>query len=151
MIADAHVLDPEFLPNDVVHRDGEINHLTSTLRPITDGETAEPVFLYGPSGTGKTCIVQYMLDNLREAVIALNTQYVNCWEDYSRYKTLYRILEGPNKTVDIYRQSTPTDVLLERLHDYEGPPYVVILDEVDQLHDKTCCTICTDYATCRWC
>lgn len=61
---------------------------------------------------------------------------MNYWEDYSRYKTLYRILEGLNKTVDIHRQSTPTNVLLERLRDYDGPPYVVILDEVDQLHNK---------------
>lgn len=136
IIADARVLGPEFVPDDVVHRDGEINHLTSTLRPITNGKTAEPAFLYGPSGTGKTCIAQYALDSLREAVIELETQYVNCWEDYSRYKTLYRILEGLNKTVDIHRQSTPTDILLERLRDYDGPPYVVILDEVDQLHDK---------------
>jgi Cdc6-like AAA superfamily ATPase len=58
---------------------------------------------------------------------------VNCWEDYSRYKVLYRILEGLDQTFDIHRQSTPTDVLLDRLRDYTGPPYVVILDEVDQL------------------
>lgn len=136
MITDARVLDPEFVPQDVVHRDGEINHLTSTLRPITDNETAEPAFLFGPSGTGKTCIAQYALEHLRETVLELNTQYVNCWEDHSRYTALYRILEGINQTFDVHRQSTPTDVLLERLRDYDGPPYVVILDEVDQLQDK---------------
>jgi len=136
MITDARVLQAEFVPKDVRHRDGEINHLTSTLNPITNGETAEPALLYGPSGSGKTCIAQYAIDSLHEAVIELNTKYVNCWEDHSRYTALYRILEGLDKTFDIHRQSTPTDVLLERLRDYDGPPFVVVLDEVDQLQEK---------------
>jgi orc1/cdc6 family replication initiation protein len=136
MITDARVLQPEFVPTDVVHRDAEINYLSSTLEPLTHGNTTNPSFLYGPPGTGKTCIAQYTLNKLRENVIDLNTQYVNCWEDYSQFKLLYRILEGIDKTLDIHRQSTPTDELFERLQNYNGPPYVVILDEVDQLEDK---------------
>lgn len=135
MIADARVLDPEFIPNDVVHRDAEINLLSSVLRPVTNGETTDPAFIHGPSGTGKTCIAQYTLDKLRESVIALNTQYVNCWEYHSHFDSLYHVLEGVGKTLDIHRQSTPQTLLLDRLHDYDGPPYVVILDEVDQLDD----------------
>jgi len=135
MIADARVLTPEFIPNDVVHRDAEVNHLSSVLRPVTNGDTADPAFMHGPSGTGKTCIAQYTLDKLRESVIDLNTQYVNCWEYHSHFDTLYRVLEGVDQTLDIHRQSTPQTLLLERLHDYDGPPYIVILDEVDQLDD----------------
>ena len=137
MITDARVLQSEFVPKDVVHRDAEINHLSSALQPITDGERGETAFLFGPSGTGKTCIAQYTTTKLRESVIDLNYQYVNCWEDHSRFKTLYRVLEGIGRTVDIHRQSTPKDVLLDRIRDYNGPPYVVILDEVDQLEDKS--------------
>lgn len=137
MIKDARVLDPEFVPPDVVHRSAHISHLSDILRPITRGEPADTAFLYGPSGTGKTCIAQFTVDQLREEVIDLDTQYVNCWEDYSRYKTLYRILEGIGQTFDIHRQSTPKDELLRRIRDYDGPPYVIILDEVDQLEDKS--------------
>lgn len=133
MITDARVLQPEFVPNDVVHRNGEIHTLSSALTPVTDGDRAETAILHGPSGTGKTCIAQHTVEHLREEVLDINTQYVNCWEDYSRYKTLYRALEGLDQTFDVHRQSTPTDELLDRLHDYDGPPYVVILDEVDQL------------------
>jgi orc1/cdc6 family replication initiation protein len=136
MIRDARVLHPEFVPGDVVHRQHEINTLTAALEPLTNGNIAEPVFLYGPSGTGKTCIARYTVEKLRETVFDLEYQYVNCWEDYTRFKTLYRILDGLDKSFDIHRQSTPRDVLLDRLRDYDGPPYVVILDEVDQLEDK---------------
>lgn len=135
MIADARVLDPEFIPNDVVYRDAEMNLLSSVLRPVTNGDTTDPAFIHGPSGTGKTCIAQYTLNKLRESVIDLNIQYVNCWEYHSHFDTLYRVLEGVGKTLDIHRQSTPQTLLLERLRDYDGPPYIVILDEVDQLDD----------------
>lgn len=133
MIQDARVLQPEFVPQEVVYRDSEINTLASALNPITRGETTDPVFLFGTTGTGKTCIAQHTLERLRETILDLNHQYVNCWADYSRFKTLYRVLDGLDQTLDIHRQSTPTDKLLDRLHDYDGPPYVVILDEVDQL------------------
>lgn len=137
MIQDARVLQPEFVPRDIVHRTHEVNTLTAALDPVTDGQQGETSLLYGPSGSGKTCIARYVTEQLRETVLDINIQYVNCWEDYSRFKTLYRILEGVDRTIDIHRQSTPRDELLERLREYDGPPYVVILDEVDQLEDKT--------------
>jgi len=137
MITDARVLQPDFVPQDVKHRPAEISHLTDTLRPILSEEGyPETSLLYGPSGAGKTCIARYTLQQLREQVVDLDTQYVNCWEDYNRFRALYRILEGIDQTLDIHRQSTPRDVLLERLRNYGGHHYVVILDEVDQFQDK---------------
>ena len=137
MITNARVLQQEFIPGEVKHRDAEVSHLSDTLRPLSTGNgRPTPSFLCGPSGAGKTCIARYTVNQLRENVVELNHQYVNCWENYSRFKTLYRILDGINKTLDIHRQSTPRDELLDRLRAYDGPHYVVILDEVDQLQDK---------------
>jgi len=136
MIADARPLKPEFVPGDVRHREGETDALTSTLEPILDGTHAEPVLLHGPSGTGKTCIARYAVDRLRKEVVDLHTQYVNCWQDYTRYKTLYRLLEGLDRAFDIHRQSTPRDELVDRLRDGLDGTYVAVLDEVDQLAEK---------------
>ncbi len=136
MITDARVLQPEFIPSEVQHRDAEVNHLSSALDPITSGQSPNPVLLHGPSGAGKTCIAQFIVERLRETTVDVTSQYVNCWDDHTRFKTLYRILDGIDETATIHRQSTPTDHLLERLRNYDGPSYVVILDEVDQLDDK---------------
>jgi orc1/cdc6 family replication initiation protein len=135
MIQDARVLQDEFIPAEVQHRDAEVNEITNALSPITHGRPGDTTFLFGPSGAGKTCISRFAVERLREQVVGLNSQYVNCWDDHSRFRTLYRILDGIGETFDIHRQSTPHDVLLDRLREYDGPPYVIILDEVDQLDE----------------
>ena len=94
MIHDARVLQDEFIPKEVRHRDQEMNALTRALDLITRNEPAETTFLFGPSGAGKTCLARFALDKLREAVIDLNHQYVNCWQDYTRFRALYRILDA---------------------------------------------------------
>ncbi|WP_458209291.1 Cdc6/Cdc18 family protein [Haladaptatus sp. NG-SE-30] len=137
MIRDARVLQPQFVPEEVEHRNSEVNALSNTLRPIMDGQTGETSLLLGPSGAGKTCIANYTVERLRENVLDIDTQYVNCWQEYTRFQVLYRILEGIGKTVDIHRRSTPKDELLDRLQEHDGPQFVVILDEVDQLEDKS--------------
>lgn len=135
MIRDARVLHAEFVPDELEHRNAEINTLSNTLKPIMDGYAGDPSLLLGPSGAGKTCIARFTVDRLRENVLDINTQYVNCWQDYAHFQVLYRLLETVGTTVDIHRRSTPTDELLNRLRQYDGPPFVVILDEVDQLED----------------
>jgi len=136
MIQDARVLQPEFVPGDLVHRHAEVDTLTAALEPLTAGRLTDPVFLHGPSGTGKTCLARHTVEQLRDAVSELHHQYVNCWEEYTRFKVLYRILDGIGESHDIHRQSTPRDVLLDRLRAVDPQPSVVILDEVDQLEDK---------------
>jgi Cdc6-like AAA superfamily ATPase len=59
--------------HEVRHRDGEVNQPTNALDPIVDGERLEAAFLFGPSGAGKTCIAQYTVDRLRDAVVDLRT------------------------------------------------------------------------------
>ena len=69
MIRDARVLRAGFVPREVEHRDAEVNHLSSVLETITNGEPADTAIVTGPSGTGKTCISQFVTERLREEVL----------------------------------------------------------------------------------
>ncbi|WP_324665807.1 Cdc6/Cdc18 family protein [Haloarcula sediminis] len=135
MIRDARVLRAGFIPKEIEHRDAEVNHLSSVLEPITSGEPADTAIVTGPSGAGKTCISKFVTERLREEVLDIETTYVNCWRNYTRFRTLYQILDDLDQTIDIHRQSTPHDELVDRLQQYDGPRTVIILDEVDQLED----------------
>lgn len=137
MITDARVLQDEFLPPEIEHRNSETNELARALDPIESGESAETAFLFGPSGAGKTCIARFTVDRLRERVLDVRYEYINCWQNYSYFGVLEAILEGIGQTVDIHRQSTPRDELVKRIQEYDKRQYIVILDEVDQLEDKS--------------
>jgi orc1/cdc6 family replication initiation protein len=137
MIRDARVLRAGFVPREVEHRDAEVNHLSSVLEPITNGEPADTAIVTGPSGVGKTCVSKFVTERLREEVLDVEATYVNCWRNYSRFRTLYQILDDIGATIDIHRQSTPHDELIDRLQQYDGPRTVVILDEADQLEDPS--------------
>ncbi len=134
MIQNAQVLQDDFLPNDVVHRHTQMNRLAGALKPVVDGDKPQDAFLVGPSGAGKTCIARYSLDQLHEQLLEVDTHYVDCWQHSNRFRVLYKILEGVGTTYDIHR-STPHDEMLTRLEDLDTP-YIVVLDEVDQLEDR---------------
>jgi Cdc6-like AAA superfamily ATPase len=115
MIQDARVLRAGFVSREVEHRDAEVNHLSSVLEPITNGEPADTAIVTGPSGTGKTCTSKFVRERLREEVLDVKVIYVNCWRNYTRFRTLYQILDGLGATIDIHRQSTPHDERVDRL------------------------------------
>jgi Cdc6-like AAA superfamily ATPase len=69
MIQDVRVLQDEFIPSEVQHRDAEVNELTTALNPITRGHPGNTTFLFGPSGAGKTCISRFATECLREQVV----------------------------------------------------------------------------------
>ena len=137
MIRDARVLRAGFVPREVEHRDAEINHLSSVLEPITNDEPADTAIVTGPSGAGKTCISKFVTERLREEVLDVEATYVNCWRNHTRFRTLYQILDDLGASLDIHRQSTPHDELVNRLEQHDGPRTVVILDEADQLEDPS--------------
>ena len=136
MITNSKVFDDSFVPEEVVHRNDELTHLSEIISPAIYDGTSEVAIIFGKTGTGKTCCARYAVGQLRESTFDVRTQYVNCWQDYSQYQILYRLLEGLDQTFDIHRQSTPRDVLYDRLRENDEYPYIVILDEVDQLDDK---------------
>jgi len=135
MLQNARVLRPEFVPRELQHRDTEHTALTESLEPLTRDEQADPVIITGPTGVGKTTLAKFTLEQLQEAAFGLETAVVNCWQNYSSYRALFRILERLGRTIDVHRQSTPQDELIERLRDYDGD-CVIVLDEADQLEDK---------------
>jgi orc1/cdc6 family replication initiation protein len=134
MIQDARVLQDDFIPREVVHRHDEMNQLAAALEPVVEGDIPQNALLVGPSGAGKTCIARYSLDKLEEQLLDVQTHYVDCWQHSKPFRALLKILEGVRSTYDIHR-STPYDEMLARLEDIETP-YIVVLDEVDQLEEK---------------
>ncbi|RQG98015.1 Cdc6/Cdc18 family protein [Natrarchaeobius chitinivorans] len=134
MIVDERVLREDFVPGEVVHRHDEVNLLSETLEPLVYDRRPDPAFLLGPTGVGKTCIARYTLAQLCKQEPTVEVAYVNCWQEYTRFRVLYSILEAVGRAADVHR-STPKDELFDRLRKADGQPIVAILDEADQLEE----------------
>ncbi|WP_254862040.1 Cdc6/Cdc18 family protein [Halovivax gelatinilyticus] len=134
MIVDDRVLSEDFVPSEVVHRHDEVNRLSEAVEPLVSGGRPDPAFLFGPTGVGKTCIARYTLHRLGEQLPSVRVAYVNCWQEYTRFRVLYNLLETVGRAFDVHR-STAKDELFGRLRAADDAPIVAILDEVDQLEE----------------
>ncbi|RDZ65343.1 cell division control protein Ccd6 [Haloferax sp. Atlit-12N] len=135
MIAREEVFDVDaFVPADLVHRNHELNLLSTALSPILNGKSGSNTIVTGPSGVGKTTTARFGLAQLQTEADVV-TKYVNCWDDHRPWVVLYDILSEVGKVWDLHRRSTAHDMLLTRLRESIDKPYVVILDEVDRLDE----------------
>jgi len=133
MIMDYAVLQPEIQPERevIMARDGELDHLSTVLEPITHGVAPAGAFIYGPSGAGKTCAVRCVTSELPHSI------YVNCLSSHTRRAVLNRVLEGVGDGSALERRSVSTADLAARIPDALSGPTAVVLDEADQLDDLT--------------
>jgi len=134
MITDARALRKSYVPSELHHRDGQIDHLSSALRPITDGDQGEDAFIFGPAGTGKTTIAKYVLGELEREALDVEWAYVNCISEASKAAVLHTLVRDAGCGADLRREGTPTPTFLDRLRGLDGQ-FVAVIDEVHVLDD----------------
>ncbi len=136
MITDARALRKSYVPSELHHRDGQIDHLSSALQPITDGDCGEDAFIFGPAGTGKTTIAKHVLQQLEVEALDFTWGYVNCISEASKAAVLHKLVRDAGCGADLRREGTPTTTFLNRLRDLDGQ-FVAVIDEVHVLDDMT--------------
>ena len=135
-ISDEEVLDSEFVPPELNHRDDAIDGLMRAFDPTLRGRAAQTAIITGPPGAGKTCVAQYVPEIARRELGAdLAYHRVDCWKNSKRLSALQRVVKGFGDVGELYSRSKGVDPLLQRIDDYSGTHLVVILDDVDKLED----------------
>ena len=132
------VLMPDYVPEVLPHREGEIRRLATTLAPALRGERPNNVFIYGLTGTGKTAVTRYVLRRLREKAASLGVNvkpiYINTRHRDTPYRVLADIAEAVGARVPFTGLSTGEVFLriVKRLR-VVGGIVIVVLDEIDFL------------------
>ncbi|ELY68851.1 Cdc6/Cdc18 family protein [Natrinema versiforme] len=123
-------------PAEMYVRENELTELRQSLEPITTGHHATGAVLYGPSGAGKTHATKYIISQLIASgagPAGIATTHIDCWDHSSEHGILQRLLAGLGQ--GRRPSNTPTYTLLEDLRDALDGPYLVVLDEADQIAD----------------
>ncbi len=131
---DEKFLYPEFVPERLPFRDTQIDEIALALKPVLRGQRPQNLFVFGPSGTGKTVTVKYVLRELEEFSDRAKGLYLNCFEFNTRQAILSKACNFLG--VPVPRRGIATDEvyseLLSALKRSDFTP-VIVLDELDQL------------------
>lgn len=138
---DKKVLQANYTPDTITHRDEEIKQIANILAPALRLEKPSNLFIYGNTGTGKTLSIIYttnkILDVAKEKDIPIKVFYVNC--KLKRIAdTEYRLIAELSRYLgkNIPATGLPTDEVYKFFYssiDEKKQLVVLILDEIDQL------------------
>lgn len=141
---DKEPLTTNWKPDNILHRDQQINNLASILAPSLRGDDPSNVFIYGSVGTGKSLITKHVTNELRDVAgeedVDLNIVYINC-KMKKVADTEYRLLAKLAGELgdDVPSTGLPTDEVYNRffeaLQEQKGV-VIIALDEIDALVKK---------------
>src|SRR6059036_2020691 len=126
------------MPQNLPHRESQIERLGSVLAPALTKDRVSNFFAYGKTGTGKTIVAKFVLERLvRKAGQynrALQTAHVNC----RLAGTNYRVVADLCRRLGVQVPFTGLAVgeLLDRLKEAlrkQKTAFLVVLDEIDAL------------------
>jgi cell division control protein 6 len=129
IIINEEALTEAFVPTRLLHREGQIRELERCLKPALKNRSIENIFLMGTTGTGKTTITKWILENYFKEISA----YVNCWKHRTTHEVLKEILLGLQIPVHGREPTGDLTKALERI--VKKTKIIACLDEVDRLDD----------------
>ena len=153
------VLSPHYIPQELPHREVEARQITKFIAPVLRNEKPCNIFIYGLTGTGKTCTSRYITKRLEQLVddptknpngVKVRVVYINCRAHNKKYQVLMKSLEEPclndESLVDTPLKDRENDRLLgltpgelyERLKKVvqnNNLNFILILDEIDKVKD----------------
>ncbi len=134
---DVSVLSPHYVPKELPFRAKHMNEIMTTLSPALRGHKPRNLIIYGKTGTGKTCCIKRVTEELAQASKdgKVSIHYVNCRIYNSRYRILQKILK--NFVPELEKAGFGLPFLYEKLVELasEGRQIVVLLDEIDMVKD----------------
>ena len=131
-----------FNPETIFHRDDEIGLYVNALQDVVVGHEPNNVFVYGPTGVGKTAVTKWVRDMLLEKATEQGVDLeilgpINCRNYKSSYRLVSRLV-NEFRTPDnaLPKSGYSTDTVFEFLYEEieaAGGNVLIILDEIDNI------------------
>ena len=133
-------LSPEYIPDELPFREGQIRQVAQILAPALHGSKPSNLLLYGKTGTGKTAVARLVVEKLQaqDASKQVAICYVNTRISSTEYRTLAKIAESLPIPEDKRIPGTGLSIgtVLERIFNAikdNKVHLILVLDEIDYL------------------
>ena len=143
---DKGLLDPDAVIDEdrIVGRDDQLDDIITYLRPALQGNRPPNMLLYGPSGTGKSLIINAVCQQVLELANSQGDRFgvikINCQTIKSHDRAVYRLVknaaEEAGVDIGVPESGISTDQKLDRFYEILSNNFdsvIIILDEVDLL------------------
>ena len=131
---DRDVLSPHYIPDTLHFREHQIRELMASLAPALMGKKPRNIFIYGKTGTGKTCSVKQVTQKFEEKSAGKSRiVYINCRIHNKPYRVMLKVAKAVMEGFD--RQGYGLPHIYERLLEWAGTgrQLIIILDEIDMV------------------
>jgi cell division control protein 6 len=89
------VLRPAYTPNELPHREEQINNMATILVTALRGDTPSNILIYGKTGTGKTASAKFVSEELESTSqkyeVPCEVEYINCEVTDTQYRVLAQL------------------------------------------------------------
>jgi cell division control protein 6 len=146
LIRDRSLLDPNYVVEEdrIVGRDEQLQEVTKMLRVALGGNRPPNLFLYGPSGTGKSLITKAVCNNISRICenrdISFGTVEVNCQDldtlGVAVYELTKQAADQAGVDVEVPKHGVATKEKWDELYRIVNEHFdsvVFVLDELDML------------------
>ena len=143
---DKGLLDPDAVIDEdrIVGRDEQLDDIITYLRPAVQGNRPPNMLLYGPSGTGKSLIINAVCQQVLELANSQGGRFgviqINCQTIKSHDRAVYRLVKNAADEagidVGVPESGVSTDQKLNRFYGILSEHFdsvTIILDEIDLL------------------
>ena len=136
------VLEPSFIPNELPHRDAQIQKVAELTACALLGDTSPSFLCYGPTGTGKTATIRYVSQKLEQQCTEDKPWwiYINCSVVSTPYRILAHIYNRISGSEKIPPTGLPKDIIFKKLLGILDQKVqsicFLVLDEIDMLTEK---------------
>ncbi|MBL7205991.1 MAG: orc1/cdc6 family replication initiation protein [Candidatus Aenigmarchaeota archaeon] len=137
---DRDFLTDRYIPDDIPHREEQVDQLAKILAPSIKGQRVSNTFIFGTVGTGKSCVAKHVTKELSKISDNVKVIYINCKlkkVSDTEYRMIAEILRIMGKKIPY--TGLPTDEVFKIFYetlDSKKSVVVLILDEIDALVSK---------------
>lgn len=136
-------LSQRYIPEKLIARDVQIENVSRLVRPMLSHGDPKNALIFGKTGTGKTVVVRYVVNNIKKAAeqkkLNIIPVFINCADTKALRRVTLQILTTVSPTTS-FKKGLSISEYYSQLWDVinrERLSLILVFDEIDHLKDQS--------------